>query len=227
MNNLKDKLALITGASFSNQTNIVNQTTNTRQNNNEKFVIPKLNQLDPSLIDKTITFQDTQNRTYDELKSFYGSRETQQNIRNSYLSTMFSSDMDLSSILFNQVNDMTEAQGTNYLANLFTHKNISLNTQNDSSQKGKLLRQSIMEMIDDKDIKATQEKLEKEFNTTMQRFDIMEHMNSMLDFGKDAKEKSKNSENSFLYNDFYDQYSTLIDKYKHIKQINSNIIKQY
>ncbi len=211
----------------SNQTNTVNQTINTRQNNNEKFVIPKLNQLDPSLIDKTITFQDTQNRTYDELKSFYGSQETQQNIRNSYLSTMFSSDLNMSSTLFNQVNDMTEAQGTNYLANLFTHKNISLNTQNNSAQKGVLLRQSILNMIDDKDMKATQEKLEKEFNNTMQRFDIMDHMNSMLDFGKSEKEKYKDSEYGFLYNDFYSQYSTLIEEYKQTKQMSVNIIKQY
>ena len=211
----------------SNQTNTVNQTINTRQNNNEKFVIPKLNQLDPSLIDKTITFQDTQNRTYDELKSFYGSQETQQNIRNSYLSTMFSSDLNMSSTLFNQVNDMTEAQGTNYLANLFTHKNISLNTQNNSAQKGVLLRQSILNMIDDKDMKATQEKLEKEFNNTMQRFDIMDHMNSMLDFGKSEKEKYKDSEYGFLYNDFYSQYSKLIEEYKQAKQMSVNIIKQY
>ncbi len=211
----------------SNQTNTVNQTTNTRQSNNEKFVIPKLNQLDPSLVDKTITFQDTQNRTYDELKSFYGSQETQQNIRNSYLSTIFSSDLNMSSTLFNKVSDMTDTQSTSYLANLFTHKNISLNTQNNSEQKGVLLRQSIMDMIDDKDMKANQEKLEIEFNNTMKKFDIMEHMNSMLDFGKTEKDKHKDSQYSFLYNDFYNQYSSLIEEYKQTKQTNDMIIKQY
>jgi hypothetical protein len=122
---------------------------------------------------------------------------------------------------------MSEEQSISYLASLFTHKNISLDTQTDSFQKGALLRKSIIEMIDDPEIKAQQEKLEKEFSASMMQFDIMSHFNSMLDFGRSEKDKNKNSEYSFLYNNFYDQYDTLFNDYKNNKSLNDILINQY
>ena len=143
------------------------------------------------------------------------------------MATHFSSDLNLSLSLFNQVNSMSYEESTRYLASLFTHKNISLDTQTDSFQKGALLRQSIIEMIDDPDIKAQQEKLEKEFSAAMLEFDIMSHFNSMLDFSRSEKNKNKNSEYSFLYNNFYNQYATLFTDYKNNKDINSMLLTQY
>ena len=208
--------------------NIVEKTSDTQQNNDDiKFTIPNSQKINYNLADDKMSFQDTQNMTLDELQSFYGSQETQQNIRNLYLSTQFSSDLNLSLSLFNQVDSMTYEQSTSYLANLFTHKNIYLDTQNNSFQKGVLLRQSIIDMIDDPDIKAEQEKLEKEFSNTMMTFDIMSHFNLMLDFGKTEKEKNKNSEYSFLYNNFYQQYSTLFNDYQNNKEVNEMLINQY
>jgi len=90
-----------------------------------------------------------------------------------------------------------------------------------------LLRKSIIEMIDDPDIKAQQEKLEKEFAASMMKFDIMSHFNSMLDFGRNEKDKNKNSEYSFLYNNFYEQYDTLFSDYKNNKSLNDIMINQY
>lgn len=135
--------------------------------------------------------------------------------------------MNLSLSLFNQVNNISYEESTSYLANLFTHKNISLDTKTDSFQKGILLRQSIIEMIDDPDIKGQQEKLEKEFSAAMIEFDIMSHFSSMLDFGREQKDKNKNSEYSFLYNNFYEQYDTLFNDYKNKKSLNDMLINQY
>ncbi len=208
--------------------NITKNNSDTQVNNHDiEFTIPNSKDTTLNLSSDTISFKDTQNMTLEELQSFYGSKETQQNIRNLYMATHFSSDLNLSLSIFNQVNNMSEEQSVNYLANLFTHKNISLDTQTDSLQKGALLRQSIIEMIDDPDIKAQQEKLEKEFTTSMMQFDIMSHFNSMLDFGKEEKDKNKNSEYSFLYNNFYSQYETLFNDYENNKELNDMLINQY
>jgi len=208
--------------------NIAKNNSNTQVNNHDiEFTIPNSKDITLNLSNDTISFKDTQNMTLDELQSFYGSKETQQNIRNLYMATHFSSDSSLSLSIFNQVNNMSEEQSINYLASLFTHKNISLDTQTDSFQKGALLRKSIIEMIDDPDIKAQQEKLEKEFAASMMKFDIMSHFNSMLDFGRNEKDKNKNSEYSFLYNNFYEQYDTLFSDYKNNKSLNDIMINQY
>ena len=208
--------------------NITKNNSDTQVNHNDiKFTIPNKKETTPNLADNKISFQDTQNMTLEELQSFYGSKETQQKIRNLYIATQFSSDLSLSLTLFNQVDTMSYEQSTSYLANLFTHKNISLDTQTDSFQKGVLLRKSIIEMIDDPDIKAQQEKLEKEFSASMMQFDIISHFNSMLDFGKSQKDKNQKSEYSFLYNNFYEQYDTLFSDYKNNKTLNDMLINQY
>ncbi len=208
--------------------NITKNNSDTKVHHNDiKFTVPNTQETTPNLTDNKISFQDTQNMTLEELQSFYGSKETQQKIRNLYIATQFSSDLNLSLTLFNQVDTMSYEQSTSYLANLFTHKNISLDTQTDSFQKGVLLRKSIIEMIDDPDIKAQQEKLEKEFSASMMQFDIMSHFNSMLDFGKSQKDKNQKSEYSFLYNNFYEQYDTLFSDYKNNKTLNDMLINQY
>jgi|GEM_PF-6622831 len=208
--------------------NTIKNSSDTKVNHNDiKFTIPNTKNTTSNLSDDKISFQDTQNMTLEELQAFYGSKETQQKIRNLYMATQFSSDLNLSLSLFNQVNSMSEEQSISYLASLFTHKNISLDTQTDSFQKGALLRKSIIEMIDDPDIKAQQEKLEKEFSTSMMQFDIMSHFNSMLNFGRSEKDKNKDSEYSFLYNNFYEQYNTLFSDYNNNKSVTDMLINQY
>jgi len=207
---------------------ILTKTSQTQvQNNDVEFTVPNYNEQSLNLADDTISFQNTQNMTLEELQSFYGSKQTQQSIRNSYIATQFSTDLNLSLSIFNQIGSMSDEQGISYLSSLFTHKSISLDSQTDSFQKGALLRKSIIAMIDDPDIQAQQEEIEKKFLNTMMEFDIMSHMNSMLDFGKSEKEKNKDSEYSFLYNNFYNQYDILFNDYQKNKELNNMLINQY
>ena len=207
---------------------ILTKTSQTQvQNNDAEFTVPNYNEPSLNLADDTISFQNTQNMTLEELQSFYGSNQTQQSIRNSYIATQFSTDLNLSLSIFNQIGSMSDEQGISYLSSLFTHKSISLDSQTDSFQKGALLRKSIIAMIDDPDIQAQQEEIEKKFLNTMMEFDIMSHMNSMLDFGKSEKEKNKDSQYSFLYNNFYNQYDILFNDYQKNKELNNMLINQY
>ena len=120
--------------------NTIKNTSSTYTNKNDiAFTVPTLQNTNLNLADDAISFQDTQNMTLDELQSFYGSKETQQNIRNIYMATHFSSDLNLSLSLFNQVNSMSYEESTRYLTSLFTHKNISLDRQTDSFQKGGII----------------------------------------------------------------------------------------
>jgi len=194
--------------------------------NDIKFTIPT-EDITIALANDTMSFQDTQNMSLEELQSFYGSQETQQSIRNKYLAAQFSSDISLSLSIFNQVGSMSDEESISYLSSLITQKNISLNSQTDSLQKGALLRKSIIAMIDDPDMKAEQEKIEQEFLSTMIEFDVMSYFNSMLDFGKTEKDKNKDSEYGFLYNNFYDQYDILFNDYKNNKELNNMLLQQY
>ena len=207
--------------------NVSSKTSSSQKNDNEvMFTIPNKD-VKQVLANDTISFQDTQNMTLEELQSYYGNKETQAGIRNKFLASQFSSDINLSLSIFNQISSMTDEESINYLSSLFTHKSISFDSQTNSLEKGALLRKSIMSMIDDPDIKAEQEKIEKEFLSTMIQFDIMSYFNSILDFGKSEKDKNKDSEYSFLYNNFYDQYDILLNDYTSNKELNDMLIKQY
>ena len=197
------------------------------KDSNFKSTLNDFNEQNNNQSNDNLSYQDIKNMTPDDIQALYGSQEAMQSIRNQYLATLFSDDSNMSLTMFNHIDKMPYNQSTSFLANMFTQRNIYLDNEIDTLQKGSLLRQSIIDMIDDPDIKTEQEKLEKEFNTTMMKFNIMDYFNDMLDFGKNEYDKNKNSKYGFLYNNFNEQYSTLFSEYKDIKNINEMMINQY
>ena len=129
--------------------------------------------------------------------------------------------------LFNTVKNGSFESNTTLLSNMFTHRNIYLNNQNDSIQRGALLRKSIIEQIDDPNLKAQQEELEKQFNLTMMKFEMNDYFNAMLDFGKEEKDKNKDSQYGFLFNNFYEQYALLQSDYLKIEDLSKMMLAQY
>ena len=197
------------------------------KDNGFKSTLNDFNEQNNNPSNDELSYQNIKIMTLDDIQALYGSQEIMQNIRNRYIATQFSSDSNMSLTMFKHIEDMPYEQSTSFLANMFTQRNIYLNKDIDTLQKGSLLRQSIIDMIEDPDIKAEQEKLEKEFNTTMMKFNIMDYFNNILDFGKNESDKNKDSQYGFLFNNFYEQYSTLFREYKDTKDINEMIIQQY
>ena len=130
-------------------------------------------------------------------------------------------------VLFNTVQTGSYENNVNLLSSMFTHRNIYLDNKNDSLQMGALLRKSIIEQIDDPDIKAQQEQLEKEFNYTMMKFEMSEYFNTILDFGRTEKQNNKDTQFGFLYDNFYTQYVTLNSQYDEVKDFSDLMIAQY
>ncbi len=147
--------------------------------------------------------------------------------KNLKLATMFSSDSSMSIVLINAVKNTDLDSSTKLLTNLFTQRNIYLDTQDDSTLRGNLLRQSIIDQIEDEEIKQEQQKIEDEFKQTMFQFDISEYFNSMLDFGRDEKDKHKNDSLGSLYINFYAQNELLYNNYKDLKDMNKIMLSQY
>lgn len=176
--------------------------------------------------DDPLNFENIKSLTLDEIRTKIAP-QLQDEAKNLKLATLFSNDPIMQMTLFNTVNSGTYESNTSLLSNMFTHRNIFLNNQNDSMQMGAMLRKSILEQIDDPDIKAQQEKLEKEFNYTMMQFEMSEYFNSMLDFGRDEKEKNKDSQYGFLFNNFYEQYAMLESNYSDIKNMSDMMVAQY
>jgi len=155
------------------------------------------------------------------------SKEDEQLQKNLKLATMFSSDPYMSMVLVEAVKNGDTDSSTKLLTDLFTQRNIYLDTQNDSTLRGSLLRQSIIDQIDDEDIKQEQQKIEDQFRQTMLQFDISEYFNSMLDFGRDEKDKHKNDSLGSLYTNFYAQNELLYNNYKDLKNMNDVMLSQY
>lgn len=151
----------------------------------------------------------------------------QNEAKNLKLATLFSSDPFMQMTLFNTVKNGSFESNTTLLSNMFTHRNIYLNNQNDSVQRGALLRKSIIEQIDDPNLKAQQEELEKQFNLTMMKFEMNDYFNAMLDFGKEEKDKNKDSQYGFLFNNFYEQYALLQSDYLKIEDLSKMMLAQY
>ncbi len=176
--------------------------------------------------DDPLSFQNIQKLSLEELKTKIDP-ELQDQAKNLKLATLFSSDPIMQMVLFNTVQTGSYENNVNLLSNMFTHRNIYLDNQNDSIQMGAFLRKSIIEQIDDPDIKAQQEQLEKEFNYTMMKFEMSEYFNTILDFGKTEKENNKDTQFGFLYNDFYTQYAMLNAQYDEVKDFSDLMIAQY
>jgi hypothetical protein len=147
--------------------------------------------------------------------------------KNLKLATMFNVDPYISTILLDSVNNSDIQSSTKLLTNLFTQRDIYLNTQNDSVLRGNRLRQSIIDQIDDEKMKQQQQKIEDEYINTMIEFDMMQYFNSMLDFGSKEKDKHKDSSYGFLFSDFYTQNQLLYNQYNDLKDMNKIMLNQY
>lgn len=185
--------------------------------NEKKSQNPNENPLDFNNI-KSISYEEIQTKIAPQF---------QNEAKNLKLATLFSSDPFMQMTLFNTVKNGSFESNTTLLSNMFTHRNIYLNNQNDSIQRGALLRKSIIEQIDDPNLKAQQEELEKQFNLTMMKFEMNDYFNAMLDFGKEEKDKNKDSQYGFLFNNFYEQYALLQSDYLKIEDLSKMMLAQY
>lgn len=173
-----------------------------------------------------LDFNNIKSISYEEIQTKIAP-QFQNEVKNLKLATIFSSDPIMQMTLFNTVKNGSFESNTTLLSNIFTHKNIYLNNQNDSLQRGAMLRKSIIEQIDDPSLKAQQEELEKQFNLTMMQFEMNDYFSAMLDFGKEEKDKNKDSQYGFLFNDFYEQYALLQSDYLKIEDLSKMMLAQY
>jgi hypothetical protein len=173
------------------------------------------------------TLKEFQNELINSLNQNENRSEDKQLSKNLKLATMFSTDPYMSMILVDAVNNTDTNSSTKLLTNLFTQRNIYLDTQNNSVLRGNRLRQSIIDQIDDKKMAQEQQKIEDEYMNTLIQFDLTQYFSSMLDFGADEKQKHKDSKYGFLFSDFYTQNKLLYNQYNDLKDMNDVMLNQY
>lgn len=177
-----------------------------------------------SLQEQDLTFQKIKGMTIGEIEDFYKDKNQNVLLNTLKLSTMFSANSSMNEAMFNMVlsqDNLTDS--TSYLSNMISNRNSYLSKGNDH---GSGLRKSIISQLDG-EVKAEQIKLEKEFQFTMLQFDVTSHMNDMMDFSRNERDKNRdNSGLSFLYDNMYLQYQSLFDEYETIENKNSDLLAQ-
>ena len=177
-----------------------------------------------SLQEQDLTFQKIKGMTIGEIEDFYKDKNQNVLLNTLKLSTMFSANSSMNEAMFNMVlsqDNLTDS--TSYLSNMISNRNSYLSKGDDH---GSGLRKSIISQLDG-EVKAEQIKLEKEFQFTMLQFDVTSHMNDMMDFSRNERDKNRdNSGLSFLYDNMYLQYQSLFDEYETIENKNSDLLAQ-
>jgi len=180
--------------------------------------------LDSLSQDEEISFQKINGMTLGEIEEFYKDKQQNELLNTLKLSTLFSSNPSMNEAMFNMVLSQDGLQNSqSYLYNMMSNRNSYLSNENDN---GAWLRKSIIDQLDG-EVKAEQIKLEKEFQFTMLQFDVSAHMNDMMSFSKNERDRNEDNDDLFFsYDNMYLQYQSLFDEYESIENNNSSLLNQ-
>ena len=210
--------------------NIPQSQNKTDENINEtsfKDVVLNSNEEPLQLQDKDLTFQKINQMSLGEIEGFYQDKNQNALLNTLKYSTLFSGSSSMNEALFNMVLSQDDLQNSqSYLYTMMSNRNSYLSNDNNNDH-GAWLRKSMIDQIEDKEVRDEQIKLEKEFQYTMIQFDVSAHMSDMMNFSKDGREKNRdNSGLSSMYNNMYMQYQSLFNEYDSIENNNSDLLSQ-
>ncbi len=178
------------------------------------------------LSEEDLTFQKLKNMTHEEINKFYTDKRQNVLLNTLKLSTMFSQNSSMNEAMFNMVSSQDSLEGSqSFLYNMMSNRNSYLS--NDGNDHGAWLRKSLIEQIEDPEIRKEQIKIEKEFAYSMLQFDVVSHMNDMMNFSRNERDKEKESSGLFsMFDNTYLQYQNLFDEYEGIENKNSDLLNQ-